>query len=112
MTIMTLQKTICNNKIVFNIDQNFVDDILVQEILEKVEKNKTIGINMQNVQNINSPLFLECLIKNKFKLFNLQSEILAYLAISLKDGFLKSYASYSDFSDNKRELFKRRFLVA
>ena len=51
-------------------------------------------------------------MKNKIKLFNLQSEVLTYFALILKDGFLKSYINYSDFKDDKRELIKRHFLVA
>ena len=67
---------------------------------------------MSMVQNINSPLLVEYLLQNKIKLFNLQSEVLTYFAIILKDGFLKSFINYSDFKNNKRELIKRNFLVA
>ena len=109
---MTLKKTIYKDKIVFNIEQALVDDVLAQKIIENIDENKLNGIDMQNVSSINSPLFIKYLSENKFKLFNLQSEILAYLAITLKGGFLRSYVSFSDFSNNKRELIKRRFLVA
>ena len=109
---MALKKTIYKNKIVFNIEQNFVDDVLVCKIIKNIDEKKLTGINMQNVSNINSPLLIKYLLENKIKLFNLQSEVLAYLAITLKDGFLKSYINYSDFAENKRELVKRRFLVA
>ena len=109
---MALKKTIYKNKIVFNIEQSFVDDVLVQKIIKNIDENKLNGIDMQNVLSINSPLLIEYLLKNKIKLFNLKSEVLAYLAITLKDGFLKSYINYSDFASNKRELIKRRFLVA
>ena len=67
---------------------------------------------MSKVQNINSPILIEYLLNNKIKLFNLQSELIAYFALILKDGFLKTYMNFSDFKDNKRELIKRRFLIA
>ena len=110
--LMTVRKTIYNDKIVFDINKNFVDDILMQKIIENIDENKLNGIDMKNVLNINSPLLIKILLENKIKLFNLQSEVLAYLALTLKDGFLKSYVNYSDFANNKRELIKRRFLVA
>ncbi len=67
---------------------------------------------MSRVQSINSPILINQLLANKIKLFNPTSEVLAYLSIILKDGFLKSYINYSDFSENKRELIKRHFLIA
>ena len=109
---MTLKKTIYKDKIVFNIEQALVDDVLAQKIIENIDENKLNGIDMQNVSSINSPLFIKFLLENKIKLFNLQSEVLAYLAITLKDGALRSYINFSDFLNNKRELIKRRFLVA
>ena len=66
----------------------------------------------KNVESVNSPLLIKCLIENKIKLYNLQSELLTYFAIILKNGFLKSYMNFADFSENKRELVKRHFLVA
>ena len=67
---------------------------------------------MKNVQTIKSKKFIISLLENKFKLFNLKNEILTYLSIILKDGYLKSYINKNDFIKNKRELIKRRFLVA
>jgi hypothetical protein len=67
---------------------------------------------MVNVKTIKSQLFIKCLIENKFKLFNIQSETLAYLSLVLKDCFLKTHLNYQDFSENKREFIKRHFLVA
>ena len=109
---MAFQKTIYKNKIVFNIDQSYIDDVLICNIISSMPQNKIIGINMKNIQKINSPILIEYLLKNKIKLFNLQSEVLAYLALILKDGFLKSYVNFSDFEENKRELIKRHFFVA
>ena len=57
-------------------------------------------------------LYVDYLLQNKIKLFNLQSEVLTYFARILKDGFSKSFINYSDFKNNKRELVKRNFLVA
>ena len=109
---MQFFKTIYKNEIVFLINQEVVDDSLVHEILKNSSKNKKIGLDMSKVQNINSPVLINQLLANKIKLFNPKSEVLAYLSIILKDGFLKSYINYSDFKENKRELIKRRFLVA
>ena len=64
---------------------------------------------MSQVENVNSPVLVNYLLNNKIKLFNLKSEVLAYFALILKDGFLKSYINYSDFSQDKRELIKRHF---
>ena len=89
-----------------------VDDDLVREILKNSPYKKRIGLDMTNVENVSSPLLIEYLLKNKIKLFNLHSELLTYFAIILKNGFLKSYMNCSDFSENKRELVKRHFLVA
>lgn len=113
MTIlMRFNKTIYKNEIVFIVNESFVDDILACEIIKDIPKNKKVGIDMKKVLNVNSPILLEYLLNNKIKLFNLQSELLSYFSLILKDGFLKSYINYSDFSKNKRELVKRRFLVA
>ncbi len=109
---MQFFKTPYKNEVIFIINQKSVDDSLMLEILKTMPNNKKIGIDMTQVQNINSPILIEYLLKNKIKLFNLQSEILTYFALILKDGFLKSYMNHSDFSKNKRELIKRRFLVA
>lgn len=109
---MQFFKTIYRNEIVFIINQDVVDDILVHEIIQNCPKNKKIGLDMSHVQSINSPILINQLLTNKIKLFNPTSEVLVYLSIILKDGFLKSYINYSDFKENKRELIKRHFLVA
>ena len=105
-------RTIYKNKIVFIINQDVVDDILMHDILKNSPKNKKIGLDMTQVHSINSPILINQLLNNKIKLFNPTNEVLVYLSIILKDGFLKSYLNYSDFNKNKRELIKRRFLVA
>ena len=108
---MNFIETIQNKEIVFVVDKKIIDDDFCNKILNKIKNNKKIGLDMTKVQNICSKKFIQCLLKDRFKLFNLQNEVLAYLAIILKDGFLKSYINYDDFSKNKRELIRRRFLV-
>ena len=113
MTIlMQFNQTIYKKEIVFLINENFVDDMLMLKIIKNIPSNKKIGLDMSNVQNVDSPILIKYLLENKIKLFNLQSEVLTYFSLILKDGFLKSFISYSDFSENKRELIKRHFLIA
>ena len=86
--------------------------IWYEKLCPKFHPKKRAGLDLTNVQNIQSPLLIEYLLNNKIKLFNLQSEVLTYFALILKDGFLKSYVNYFDFKNKKRELVKRHFLVA
>lgn len=109
---MPFLKKTTKHEIIFKINNEYLDDFLIKEILSENLASKKVGLDMSNVQNVNSPLLIKCLIENKIKLFNLKSEVLTYFALILKDGFLKSYINYSDFSENKRELVKRHFLVA
>ena len=109
---MNFFKTIYKKEIVFIINEKVIDDNLACQIISQVSPIKKIGLDVSNVENINSPILIENLLNNKIKLLNPKSEVLAYLALILKDGFLKSYINYSDFKCNKRELIKRNFLVA
>lgn len=109
---MQFFKTIHKNEIVFVINEKKVDDILACRIISQIPPKKRAGIDMSQVLDIDSPILIEYLLQNKIKLFNLKSEVLAYLSLILKDGFLKSYINYSDFKNNKRELIKRNFLIA
>ena len=109
---MEFFKTIHKKEIVFFINAKIIDDNLINQIISQIQDDKKIGLDMSMVQNIDSPLLIKYLLQNKIKLFNLQSEVLTYLSIILKDGFLKSFINYSDFKENKRELIKRKFLVA
>ena len=109
---MQFFKTIYKKEIVFIINEKVIDDNLVRKIMSQIPSKKRAGLDLTNVQNIQSPLLIEYLLNNKIKLFNLQSEVLTYFALILKDGFLKSYVNYSDFKNKKRELVKRHFLVA
>ena len=105
-------KQIQKKEIVLIVDEISIDDVLVDRILNFSSSFRKIGLDMKNVKTISSEKFISSLLKNKFRLFNLQSEVLAYLAIVLKDGFLKSHINKIDFHENKRELVKRSFLVA
>ncbi len=99
------------NKRIIRIKNKIVDDNLILDILN--DKNcKNAGLDMSNVESINSKLFIESLVKDKFKLFNLNSEMLAYLSLILKDNALKSYVNKFDFIEEKRELIRRKFLIA
>ena len=109
---MVFLEKIRKNEAILFVENEIIDDKVAQEILVLCNQNKLVAIDMVNVKTINSKLFIECLIENKFKLFNSQSEVLAYLAIILKDGFLKTHLNYQDSKENKREFVKRRFLVA
>lgn len=99
-------------EVVFVINEKIIDDVLACEILSKFSLNKKIGLDMKNVECINSKILIEYLLKNKIKLFNLQSEVLAYFALIFKNGHLNSFINYSDFKENKRELIRRNFLIA
>ena len=109
---MNLKCTIYNNKIVITVNNFIIDDKLTDKILKKAKNYKIVGLNMKNVRTIHSKKFILALLSDKFKLFNLQDETLVYLSIILKEGPLKSYINQNDFIENKRELIKRRFLVA
>ena len=109
---MRFLKTIYKNEIVFIINEKVFDDDLACQILSQASSTKKIGLDINKVENMNSPILIKNLLNNKIKLLNPKSEILAYLALILKDGFLKSYINYSDFKYNKRELIKRNFLIA
>lgn len=110
---MNLSQAIYKNEIVLLVRKEEINDALAKEILRTVEQeNKKIALDLMYVKKIQSPIFIEALIENKFKLFNLNSHILAYLAIILKDGVLKSYMNFGDFQCEKRELITRRFLIA
>lgn len=109
---MVLLEKIRNKEIILFVENSIIDDKVAEEILVLCKQNKRVAIDMINVKTINSRLFVNSLIENKFKLFNSQNEILVYLALILKDGFLKTHLNYQDFKENKREFIKRHFLVA
>lgn len=110
---MNLSRTIYKDEIVFLLHKDYINDTLTKEILEHAQsENRRIALDLTYVKGIKSPLFIQALINNQFKLFNLNSEVLAYLAIVLKDGFLKTYMNFDDFKTDKRELIKRKFLIA
>ena len=106
------KKQLTEGEIVFIINQKTISNKDTKKIIKKIKPNVKTGLDMKNVTSLNSTLFIQCLIENKFKLYNLNSEILTYLSIILKDGKLKSYINLKDFCENKRELIRRRFFAA
>jgi len=108
---MNYLKNIQDGKIILTIKTKVVDDFLVGDILKNLKPKKRTGLNMKHVETINSQLFIDCLLSNKFKLFNLKDEVLLYLSFILKDGFLKSYMNIEDFKSDKRELIRRKLTL-
>ena len=104
-------KTTNQKEVVLVLDKEIIDNELTEEIISHNIPKKRLGIDMSCVKTIKSNSFIKYLLENKFKLFNIQSEVLAYLSLVLGGGFLKSYVTQSDFSQNKRELIRRHFLV-
>lgn len=104
-------KNINKKDIIFCINKSVLDDEIIQEILSSILHHKKVALDMKQVETIDSKLFIDCLLKKRFKLFNLNSKLLAYISLILNQGFLYSFMNYSDFSKNKRELFSRRLKV-
>lgn len=104
----SFSKTINKKDVVFCINDSILSDETIQEILSCNLSGKRAVLDMKKVDSINSKLFLDCLKNKKFKLFNLNTELLVYLSLVFKNGFLHSFMNYADFSLDKRELFKRR----
>lgn len=109
---MDFNKINLDNEIIFILKNEVIDNFLTKKIISQIDKNCHVGLDMTRVRHIKSQYFIKCLIKNKFKLYNLQNEVLTYLALVLKDNSLKSFMNLSDFRENKRELVKRRFRIA
>ena len=99
------------NKTIIFIKNKIINDKTTLDVLSK-SKNKKLGLDMSCVETINSNLFVESLLLNKFKLFNLKNEVLIYLSLILKENNLKSYVNEFDFQENKRELVRRKFFIA
>lgn len=99
------------NKTIFSINCEIIDENFMTSLYSTVNSFSNIGLDMKKVKTIKSKKFIELLLSNKFKLFNLQNDILTYLLLIMDNGFLKSYLNESDFHLDKREFIKRRFLV-
>lgn len=95
----------------FCVENKVVDDFVTIELLEKLEQREFLALDMTCVEEIKSSKFIKALLENKFRMVNLQVEVLAYLSLVLKDGFLKTYINKNDLINNKRELLRRRFLI-
>lgn len=99
------------NKVTILIKNKTIDDNVVNGILFEF-KDKTLGLDMSYVNTVNSKLFIENILSDKFKLYNTKSEVLSYLSLILKENNLKSYMNKSDFERDKRELIRKKFLIA
>ncbi len=100
-----------NKKTIIFIKNKIINDKIILDILAQF-KNKKLGLDMSCVESINSNLFIKSLLSNKFKLFNLKSEVLSYLSLVLKENNLRSYMNEFDFQEEKRELTRRKFFIA
>ncbi len=105
---MEIYKLIYKKEIILTILNEVIDDALSLEIIKNIEQNKRVGLDMKRVKTIKSKKFINCLLNNRFSLFNLNNEVMCYLIIILKNGFLKSFLNKHDFLNNKRELIKRK----
>jgi len=108
---MGFLKQFVDNEIVYIINDDVIEDSLVRKIMHDIKSKYKIGLDMKNVKSLCSSLFIKYLNDNKYKLYNLQNEVLLYLSITLKNGNLKSHMNFKDFKYNKRELIRRRFIV-
>lgn len=98
-------------KVVFLISDTIIDDTAAKEILLQTKAYKQVMLDMKNVEAIESDLFINHLLKGRFRLFNLNLKVLLYLSIVLKNGFLYSFMNYKDCLNNKRGLYKRQLKV-
>ena len=105
-------KQFINDEIVYIINDETIKDSLIKEIISDIKPKHKIGLDMKNVKSLDSPVFIKNLNQNKYKLYNLQNEVLTYLSIIIKDGKLKSYMNFEDFEHDKRELIRRKFKIA
>lgn len=96
---------------VFVINEHLIDEKIAKKIIKNIKPNVRTGLDMKKVKTLNSRLFIQSLIDNKFKLYNLNSELMIYLSLILKDGKLHSYINFEDFSKDKREFIRRKFVV-
>ena len=100
------------NATIFQINCETIDDNFMTVLNSKINLFSNIGLDMKNVKSINSKKFIESILNNKFKLFNLKNEVLIYLSLVIKNGYLKAFLNEQDFKENKREFIKRNFKIA
>lgn len=99
------------NKTILSINCEIIDDDVMIKLNDIIDKFSNIGLDMKMVKTIKSKKFIKLLKADRFKLFNLQNQILTYLMLITKNGFLKSYLNEIDFCKDKREFIKRRLLI-
>lgn len=105
---MEIYKSEYKKQIILTVLKEVIDDALSLEIIKNINQNKRVGLDMKKVKTIKSEKFINYLLNDKFSLFNLNNEVMCYLSIILKNGFLKSFLNKHDFLNNKRELIKRK----
>lgn len=99
---------------IVNIEGNSIsqsDLIELKDIFKKKASKKRIGINLENVMNINHSFidFLqECSFKQKLSLFNLNNETYLCLFICKTDNYVNIYINGSDFFEDKHSIIYRR----
>lgn len=98
-----------DNFLLIKVENKKIDDNFFSALSCAFCSKCTIGLDLEQVDSINSRLFIKYLSEKKFALFNAKSEILAYLSIVLKSNFLNSYLNTNDFKTQKYELIKRKF---
>lgn len=108
---MDFSKEIFKDEVIYYINSEIIDEKLTDEIISAINPKLKTGLDMTNVSSITSRKFIKYLSEDKFKLFNIKSELLSFVSIVLKDNFLKTYMNKSDFIYDKRELIKRKFYV-
>ena len=68
---MQFFKTIYKKEIVFVINEKIIDDTLACQIISQIPSKKRIGLDMSQVDNINSPILIDYLLKiGDCELFN------------------------------------------
>ena len=108
---MSFLKQFGKDEIVYVINDEIIKDSLIKKIVNDIKPKHKIGLDMKNVKALHSSLFIKYLNYDKYRLYNLQNDVLTYLSIVLKNGKLKSYMSIKDFQSNKRELIRRKFIA-
>jgi len=101
-----------NNFLLIKIENKIIDDIFFSKLLNVLNSKHRIGLDFENVDTINSKLFIKFLSRKKVSFFNAKSEILAYLSVVCKKKFPNLYLNVQDFKNQKYKFIKRDFKLA
>ncbi|HNW25206.1 MAG TPA: hypothetical protein PLG15_01140 [Candidatus Gastranaerophilaceae bacterium] len=106
-----------NSNCIFKLNSDNISSNLVYKLkktFKKLPKNKSVAINLQNVEYVCSE-FLEFLKefskKREISLFNIQAEISALFYLTKYDKFAHIYLNDIDFYEQKRMLLNRNFSI-